>query len=303
MGRLQALGSNMSSHLQHGRRRLFLHMLSLCVLGLPVCGLHANVDEPPALMLASRWQEGLDPSVYWVSEKLDGVRAYWDGHRLCFRSGRPIAAPAWFTTGLPAIALDGELWLGRGRFEALSGLVRRDTVDDAGWRQIRYLIFDLPGNEGSFDQRLSLMHALIDGVAPPWLQVLPQFRVADPVVLAATLARVVGSGGEGLMLHRANAHWQPGRSDALLKLTPFLDAEARVVAHLPGQGKHHGVLGALEVESADGRRFRLGTGFTDAERLDPPPVGSLVTYRYRELTENGMPRFPVFLRVRSLGAD
>ena len=105
------------------------------------------------------------------------------------------------------------------------------------------------------------------------------------------------------MLHRANAHWQPGRSDALLKLTPFLDAEARVVAHLPGQGKHHGVLGALEVESADGRRFRLGTGFTDAERLDPPPVGSLVTYRYRELTENGMPRFPVFLRVRSLGAD
>lgn len=275
-------------------------MLLACT---PLRTLRADASVPPALMLASRWRDELDPSAYWVSEKLDGVRAYWDGHRLLFRSGRVISAPAWFVAGLPAVPLDGELWLGRGRFEALSGLVRRDTIDEPTWRQVRYLIFDLPAAPGSFDQRLQRLQALVVTAGASWLQAVPQFRVADKPALAAMLARVVAAGGEGLMLHHDGAHWQPGRSEALLKLTPFLDAEARVLGHLPGKGKHLGVLGALEVESVDGRRFRLGTGFSDAERRDPPPVGSVVTYRYRELTDKGLPRFPVFLRVRALGAD
>ena len=255
------------------------------------------------MMLASRWQEGLDPAAYWVSEKLDGVRAYWDGQRLRFRSGRTIAAPAWFTVGLPELALDGELWLGRGRFEELSGLVRREAGEDRAWQQVRYMIFDLPGDTASFELRLHRLQNVIAAADLPWVQAVAQFRVDDEVMLAATLARVVASGGEGLMLHRADARWQAGRSDALLKLTPFLDAEARIVAHLPGKGRHMGVVGALELESADGRRFRVGTGLTDAQRREPPAIGSLITYRYRELTAKGMPRFPVFLRVRSPGAD
>lgn len=284
-------------------RRAFLRALSLVLLGTSLRPLRAESEAPPALMLASRWRDELEPSAYWVSEKLDGVRAYWDGQRLRFRSGRLIVAPDWLTAGLPAVPLDGELWLGRGRFEALSGLVRRDTVDETLWRQVRYLIFDLPFEQGSFDQRLQRLQALVAAAGVPWLRAVPQFRVADKPALAATLAAVVASGGEGLMLHRGDAHWQPGRSDALLKLTPFLDAEARVLGYLPGKGKHRGVLGALEVEAADGQRFRLGTGFSDAERRNPPPVGSLVTYRYRELTAQGLPRFPVFLRVRGLGAE
>lgn len=291
-----------SSTLLRSRRR-FLCVLPVFILFSPLPATHASADPPPALMLAGRWQEGLDPSAYWVSEKLDGVRAYWDGQRLRFRSGRPIAAPAWFTAGLPALALDGELWLGRGRFEELSGLVRREAGDDRAWQQVRYMIFDLPGAEASFELRLRRLHEVIAAAALPWVQAVAQFRVDDEVALAATLARVVAGGGEGLMLHRADARWQAGRSDALLKLTPFLDAEARVVAHLPGKGRHTGVLGALELESADGRRFRVGTGLTDAQRREPPAIGSLVTYRYRELTAKGMPRFPVFLRVRSPGAD
>ena len=277
--------------------------IPVLVLLSPLRVSQASEDARPALMLAGRWRDGLDPSAYWVSEKLDGVRAYWDGHRLRFRSGRPIATPAWFTAGLPALALDGELWLGRGRFEELSGLVRREMADDLAWQQVRYMIFDLPGGETPFGQRLRSLHEVIAATRLPWVQVVPQFHVDDVFVLAATLARVVASGGEGLMLHRAEAHWQAGRSDALLKLTPFLDAEARVVSYLPGKGKHRGVVGALELESADGRRFRVGTGLTDVQRRNPPAIGSLVTYRYRELTEKGMPRFPVFLRVRSLGTD
>ncbi|EPZ16879.1 hypothetical protein M622_10185 [Thauera terpenica 58Eu] len=283
--------------------RRFLCLLAVLVLFSPLPATHARADPPPALMLAGRWQPGLDPAACWVSEKLDGVRAYWDGQRLRFRSGRPIAAPAWFTAGLPARALDGELWLGRGRFAELSGLVRREAGDDRAWQQVRYMIFDLPGEEASFELRLRRLHEVIAAAALPWVQAVPQFRVDDEVALAATLARVVAGGGEGLMLHRADARWQAGRSDALLKLTPFLDAEARVVAHLPGKGRHAGVLGALELESADGRRFRVGTGLSDAQRREPPAIGSLVSYRYRELTAKGMPRFPVFLRVRSPGAD
>lgn len=260
----------------------------------------ASEDVPPAAMLAGRWREGLDPAAYWVSEKLDGVRACWDGQRLRFRSGRPIPAPGWFIAALPDVPLDGELWLGRGRFEAVSGLVRREAVDETGWRSVRYMVFDTPGAAGSFDERLTRLRGIVERAGLPWLQAVPQFRVVDAAALAATLDAVLAAGGEGLMLHRADARWENGRSEALLKLTPFLDAEARVVGHLPGRGKYAGMVGALEVETPDGRRFRIGTGLSDADRRAPPPLGSEVTYRYRELTGGGLPRFPVFVRIRKV---
>jgi DNA ligase-1 len=260
----------------------------------------ASEDVPPAAMLAGRWREGLDPAAYWVSEKLDGVRACWDGQRLRFRSGRPIPAPGWFIAALPDVPLDGELWLGRGRFEAVSGLVRREAVDETGWRSVRYMVFDTPGAAGTFDERLTRLRGIVERAGLPWLQVVPQFRVVDAAALAATLDAVLAAGGEGLMLHRADARWENGRSEALLKLTPFLDAEARVVGYLPGRGKYAGMVGALEVETPDGRRFRIGSGLSDADRRAPPPLGSEVTYRYRELTGGGLPRFPVFVRIRNV---
>jgi DNA ligase-1 len=263
---------------------------------------HAADDAPPALMLANRWRDTLDPAGFWVSEKLDGVRAHWDGRRLRFRSGLAIPAPAWFVAALPPRPLDGELWLGRGRFEELSGIVRRELPVDAQWRALRYMVFDLPGEPGTFGERVVRMRAIAADAArqAPWLQAVEQFRVRDRAELAARLEQVVAGGGEGLMLHRADAHWTAGRGDALLKLTPWLDAEARVVAHVPGKGRLQGQVGALEVEAADGRRFRIGSGLTDAERRDPPRIGAQVTYRYRELTGQGLPRFPTFVRERTL---
>lgn len=112
-----------------------------------------------------------------------------------------------------------------------------------------------------------------------------------------TLDRVVAQGGEGLMLRQPQSLYEVGRSTTLLKVKAFLDAEARVVEHLPGEGKHKGRLGALVVEMPGGKRFSVGTGFSDAERASPPPLGSLITYRYQELTDRGVPRFPSFLRV------
>jgi DNA ligase-1 len=259
-------------------------------------------DAPPpvpAAMLALRYDASIDPARYWVSEKLDGVRALWDGHRLRFRSGREIVAPAWFVAALPATALDGELWLGRRRFDELSGLIRREDPQDPAWRAVRYMLFDQPGGAGDFSTRLQRLRELV-ATAAPWLQLVPQQRVPDRAALQHLLVETLGKGGEGLMLHRADAHWQPGRSDALLKLTPWLDAEARVVGYVPGKGRLQGKVGALRVEADDGRRFRIGSGLTDAIRAHPPAIGALVTYRYRELTPGGQPRFPRYLRERTL---
>ncbi len=253
---------------------------------------------PPPLLLAERYRGDIDVSRYWVSEKLDGVRASWDGKDLRFRSGNLVRAPKWFLDALPRQPLDGELWLGRSSFDQLSAIVRRQSPDDAEWRRVRYMIFELPEALGSFTDRVEQIKATTAAANLPWLQAVDQFRVPDAAALQKKLRDIVRSGGEGLMLHRADAAYEAGRSSALLKLTPWLDAEATVVAHLPGKGKYTGMVGALRMESPDGRRFALGSGMTDAQRRNPPPLGTLVTYRYRELTQKGMPRFPRYLRVR-----
>jgi DNA ligase-1 len=258
----------------------------------------ATALASPALMLAKNWQTGLDARTYLVSEKLDGVRAFWDGKVLRFKSGNPIAAPAWFVAALPPTALDGELWMGPRSFDRLSGIVRRNVPVDAEWREVRYMIFDLPGATGTFAERSTRLVALLESSAVDWLRTVAQFRVADSAALQAQLKSTVASGGEGLMLHRAQAHWQPGRSADLRKLKLVPDEDAKVVGHIDGKGKHAGRMGALLLESPEGKRFALGTGFTDAQREAPPAVGAFVTYRYRDRTPAGLPRFASFLRVR-----
>ncbi len=266
-------------------------------LALTLAGPGAIAAAPP-LLLAKVLGPEVDPADYLVSEKFDGVRAHWDGRVLRFRSGREVPAPRWFLERLPAQPLDGELWLGRGRFEELSGYVRRSTPEDAEWRRIRYLAFELPEAPGTFAERARRLQELAAAAAWPQLEAVAQFRVADRSELQRRLDQVLKGGGEGLMLHRADAPYVTGRSDALLKLKPLLDTEAVVTAHVPGQGKLKGRLGALRVATPEGKSFLLGTGFTDAVRRNPPPVGTTVTYTYRGLTRNGLPRHASYLRVR-----
>lgn len=258
----------------------------------------AAQPEPPPLLLARVVDAATDPADYWVSEKYDGVRAFWDGRELRFRSGRRVPAPDWFLAGLPAQALDGELWLGRRRFDELSAIVRKDPPVDAEWRRIKYMIFELPDAAGTFTERIAGMQAVVAASGNPQLQAVAQFRVVDRQALMRRLDEVVKGGGEGLMLHRAESQYSTGRSDDLLKLKPWQDAEATVVGHQPGKGRLAGVVGALLLQMPDGRRFRLGSGLGDAERRQPPPPGTTITYRYTELTAAGLPRFPRYWRVR-----
>ena len=243
-------------------------------------------------------KSGINVQHYLVSEKYDGVRALWDGKALYTRAGRLIAAPAWFTKGLPSTPLDGELWVARGNFDAVSGAVRKDKPIDAEWRSISYMVFELPNAAGTFKARAKRIKQIVDLANIPHFKAVTQFEIKDEAALKLKLKQMVADGAEGLMLHKADALYVTGRNDALLKLKPYYDAEAKVVSHTPGRGKYKGKLGALIVESPKGIRFKLGTGFSDVQRENPPKIGSLVTYSYHDKTKNGKPKFASFLRVR-----
>lgn len=260
----------------------------------------ARAADPPPLMLANVYHVGdaIDLSAYWVSEKYDGVRGWWDGRQLWTRGGTRVAAPAWFTKDWPAVALDGELWAGRGRFEHASATVRSAAAGDAAWRQMHFMVFDLPAHGGPFDARLEALRALFARPMPATLRLVAQTHVDSTAALRARRDAIVAAGGEGLVLHRGSAPYRAERNDDLLKFKPHDDAEARVVGYTPGRGKYAGMVGALEVERADGLRFRIGSGLSDAERRRPPPIGTTITYLYDGLTANGVPRFARFLRVR-----
>lgn len=274
----------------------FTRRLILATLAAAVPSLHA---KPAAgAMLARAAPAGIDPRGFLVSEKFDGVRALWDGATLRFRSGLPVSAPPWFTDRLPATPLDGELWMGHGTFEALLGAVRRMQPLDAEWRSVRYQVFDQPGTAGPFADRARRLRGVLQQTAWAPLVAVVQAELPHPKALQHQLDDVLRAGGEGLMLHRASALWRAGRSDDLLKLKPLADAEATVIGHLPGRGRHLGRMGALRLRNDHGVMFQIGTGFSDRQREQPPDLGSRVTYTHRGSTAAGVPRFASFLRER-----
>lgn len=283
---------------------LLLVLAGLLTPALPTSALAlAAAPQAPELMLAKVYRPGTSVPDYWVSEKYDGVRGYWDGEKLLTRGGERIAAPAWFTAGWPKVPLDGELWAGHGQFSRAMSTVRQQSPDAAAWRAMRFMVFDLPAQGGPFSERIPALNGVVSRIDQPWVHAVAQSKVANHAALQALLATTVKHGGEGLMLHRGASFYKGQRSDDLLKAKPHEDNEARVVAHLPGQGKYAGMVGALlvEIPGADGKagqRFKLGSGLSDELRQNPPPVGSTVTYRFRGLNDSGIPRFASFMRMR-----
>jgi DNA ligase 1 len=262
-------------------------------------GAVAPVAEPgsPGLLLANVWNPSIDPTGWWMSEKYDGLRGFWDGKKLWSRKGHPLQAPDYFLAELPKdVALDGELWMGRGKFEETISTVLAQTPDER-WRQVRFMVFDAPEAKGTFEQRMEFLRATLPA-KKAFAKPVPQERCQGAKHLLAERDRVVALGGEGLMLRQPESAYEARRSPTLLKVKPHDDAEATVTGHLPGKGKFAGKLGAVRVRTEDGREFSIGTGFTDAQRESPPAVGTVITYRYRGRTAKGLPRFPSFLRVR-----
>jgi DNA ligase-1 len=260
-----------------------------------------SAAEGPPLLLAHVWENDADLTDWWMSEKLDGVRAYWDGTRFLSRLGNEFHAPDWFVEGLPKTPLDGELWLGRKAFQRTVSIVRRQDKSDH-WREVRYVVFDAPAPDEPFEERLKLVEECLRGIGSEFLQAHEHTRCRGLDHLREELARVESLGGEGLMLRQPGSLYEVGRSTSLLKVKTFHDAEAVVVDHVAGKGRHKGRLGALVVRIPDGTEFSVGTGFSDKQRETPPGIGSTITFRYQELSDAGVPRFPSFVRVRSAAA-
>ena len=257
----------------------------------------ADDDEGPPVLLAHKWETDIDITGWWVSEKLDGVRAYWDGKQFLSRLGNKFYPPPWFVENFPDHPLDGELWGGRKLFQRTVGIVKRQDQSPL-WKELLYVVFDAPAHDGTFEERLGHAKNVIEERKIAYARIHEHFECKGLEHLKEELARVESLGGEGLMARKPRSKYEAGRSSTLLKVKTFHDAEARVIGHAPGAGKHKGRLGALIVELADGTKFNVGTGFSDAERQDPPPVGSIITFRYQELSDGGVPRFPSYVGVR-----
>jgi DNA ligase 1 len=251
----------------------------------------------PKLLLAETWSPDTDVTDWLLSEKLDGIRAYWDGKHFWSRQGNRFYAPDWFVAGLPSMPLDGELWLGRKAFQRTVSIVRRQDASDH-WRELRYVIFDAPSCSGVFENRLAFIERRLAEQRSAFAEPLHHYRCRGVSHLQDELDRIVSLGGEGIMLRQPGSLYEVGRSATLLKAKRFHDAEACVIGQQPGSGQHKGRLGALAVVLPDGTEFAVGTGFSDTQREHPPAVGSRITFRYQELTDRGVPRFPSFVRVR-----
>jgi DNA ligase-1 len=247
--------------------------------------------------LARLYHDDIVIKDYYVSEKLDGIRGRWNGSALITRSGNIINAPTWFIKNFPQQTMEGELWLARNSFAKTASIILRKTPNE-DWRKIKFMLFDLPEHKGTFSQRLSELRLLVDVIASPNLQVIPQFKLANKSELMQKLDELVEQGAEGLMLNHHNAYYQDGRSASLLKLKKHQDAEARVIEHIPGKGKYKNMLGSLLVELDSGLQFKIGSGFSDLQRQEPPQINTVITFKYYGLTARGIPRFASFLRVK-----
>ena len=277
------------------RANLFSRLVVFVFLFLCVRAPAVSAD----VMLAGVYEGNVDIAGYLVSEKLDGVRARWDGKKLISRGGNVFAAPFWWTKDFPSETVDGELWMGKNMFEDTLSVVRKSSPHN-GWAKVLFLVFDLPAHGGTFQERDKALRRVVSRAGSPYMKKVRQFEVQSPEHLAYLLEETVRAGGEGLMLHKKSGRYKSGRSSDLLKFKKSYDDEAVVVSHNKGKGKFRGMLGSLTVETPEGVRFKLGTGFTDEQRKNPPPVGSTVTYKYSGLTQNGVPKFPSFWRVREV---
>jgi DNA ligase-1 len=256
----------------------------------------SHAQEPDVLLLKT-YDESQDVTGWLMSEKLDGMRAIWDGRTLKSRQGNNISAPQWFLDGLPPFEIDGELWTKRGDFENIMSIVRQQTPDDR-WQTISYNIFEVPNQSGGLLARLAVLEDYLAENQPTFVKIIPQTTIASPGQLKSDLEKITALGAEGLVVRKPDVPYHSGRSADDLKVKQYQDAECTVIAYKEGQGKYAGKTGSLQCQLLSGLAFYIGSGLSDKQREFPPKIGSVITFKYYGFTNNDIPRFPVFMRVR-----
>ena len=231
----------------------------------------------------------------WVmSEKLDGIRAYWDGKHLLSRSGKIIHAPKWFLKDYPPFEIDGELWTKRSDFENISSIVRDKIPNDNQWRTITHNIFEVPNASGDLFDRLAKAKPYESDI----IKIIPQIKIKSKKDIKIFLKQIEQKGGEGIVVRDPNAPYIAKRTSKALKVKSFKDTECKVIGYTKGKGKFTGLIGAIKCKLDNGIIFKIGSGLTLNDRKNPPSIGTIITFKYKEFTKYGKPKFPIFLRIR-----
>ncbi len=276
---------------------MFSKYLKIVWLLLSSTVLLTTSSQAAGLMLAKAYDKQIDVTGWLMSEKLDGVRGYWTGKQLLSKNGNILHPPKVFVQDLPPFPLEGELWGGRNSFEKTVSIVKKQQAHD-GWLHLKLAIFDVPNAPGGFTERMRKAEEWFSARPSPYAFIIPQNRVVDHNHLQQELTKIEELGGEGLIVRKAEALYTAGRSTEVLKVKNYQDAEAVVISHIPGKGKNEGRLGSILVELNNGKQFKIGSGFSDAERSMPPPIGSVITFKFYGKYQSGTPKFPSYLRIR-----
>ncbi len=270
-------------------------LILCCYLFVTFC---PSVMYAAESMLPKTYQQQVSVTGWLMSEKLDGIRGYWDGKQMLSKNGNTLYPPKAFVKNLPPFPVEGEIWAGRGTFEQTVAIVKKQYAHN-GWLELRFAIFDAPEVPGGFTERITKAKEWLSVHPSSFAFVIPQTRIVDQLHMQRELEKIERLGGEGLIIRKPYALYTAGRSAEILKVKNYQDAEAKVIAHLPGKGKNTGKLGSLLVETNEGRQFKIGSGFSDAERVSPPPIGSIITFKFYGEYQSGIPKFPCFLRIRN----
>ena len=268
-------------------------MIRICLLIWLVCS-----SAFSSVMLLKEYKDE-NLTGWMMSEKYDGVRAIWDGKELKSRNGNIINAPSSFIAQLPDFALDGELWSNRGEFELIASIVLDKNPDIKAWQNIKYMVFDLPKFDGNLSDKMAYLEEFLSLNSSNFIKVVKQTYIQNNSHAFAFLDEVVSKGGEGIVVRDPNASYISGRSDKILKLKKWNDSECQIVAINNGKGKYEGAMGSVDcVDIFSKIKFKIGSGFSDEIRKNSPKIGTIITYKFQNLTNNNKPRFPVFLRIK-----
>ena len=274
--------------------RVFLFFWLVVIHAFP---LNSNSMD---IMLPQVYEENIHVVGWLMSEKLDGVRGYWTGKQLLSKNGKLFHPPPAFIRNFPPFPIEGELWGGRETFHNTVSIIKKQKMHD-GWLKIQFAIFDVPKAPGNFSERIQKVENWFTNNPSQFAFIIPQTTIKSTNQLTDELKRIEALGGEGLIIRNPEALYTTGRTGDILKVKSFFDAEAVVIGHIPGQGRHQGRLGSLLVELAADTtiKFKIGSGLSDTERNNPPPIGEIITFKYYGFYPSGIPKFPSFLRIRS----
>ncbi len=258
----------------------------------------SSVATEPKLFLLKTYDDSKEVVGWVMSEKLDGIRGFWNGQELLTRGGKKLNPPKWFTKDYPPFAVDGELWTKRSDFENISSIVRSQNSNNR-WKLITHNIFEVPNQQGGLFERLSVLEGYLDKNPISHLKILKQTVVESKQHLQDTLQQVISNKGEGVVVRNPNSLYETGRLSSALKVKKYFDTECTVLKILPGRGKYLGKMGSVLCQTDDGKQLKIGSGFKDKDRSNPPSIGSKITFKYYGFTKKGKHKYPVYLRIRN----